>query len=121
MADETPRALLRAVEARDGLRCAWHGENTRDGRCRPATLVPQHRQGGMGGRADKHRLSNVVLICSWLNGIIEADPMWQAQAVDLGFKIADAAEPTREPIRHAAHGLVLLDDEGGVEWLRPQW
>ena len=107
MADQTPKWLLAALEARDGRRSAWTG-NEGD------TLVPQHRQGGMGGRKTKHRLSNVVWLESDINGLIESDPAWQAEAVERGIKISGYADPELAEVRHAVHGLVLLRDDGQV-------
>jgi len=101
----TPKALLKALDKRDGHRSAWTG-NTDD------TLVPQHRQGGMGGRRNKHRLSNTVWLESSINGWIESDPEWQAEAVRRGIKVSGFSEPSLVPIHHAVHGLVLLDDAG---------
>jgi hypothetical protein len=107
MSDVTPKALLAALDARDGHRCAWTG---REG----DTLVPQHRQGGMGGRRGKHRLSNVVWLDSIINGRIEAEPDWQLEAFERGIKIRSSDDPTQVEVRHAVHGLVLLGDLGEV-------
>lgn len=107
MADQTPKVLLEAMEQRDGRRSAWTG-NEGD------TLVPQHRQGGMGGRRGKHRLSNVVWLESEINGLIESDPGWQAEAVARGIKIGGHDDPELVEVRHAVHGLVLLRDDGQV-------
>lgn len=112
MADQTPKALLTALEERDGRRSAWTG-NEGD------TLVPQHRQGGMGGRAEKHRLSNVVWLESDINGLIEADPAMQAEAVRRGIKISGHADPEDVPVEHAVHGTVLLTDNGDVVPVAP--
>lgn len=106
-----PKRLLTALDARDGRVCAWHGESSE---CDPETLVPQHRQGGMGGRKGKHRLSNLVWLDSLTNGLIEADAGLQAEAVRRGIKISGFDEPSHAPIHHAVHGLCLLDDYGGV-------
>ena len=103
----TPVALLAVLNERDGHRCAWTGQES-------DRLVPQHRQGGAGGRRDKHRPSNVVWLDSILNGRIEAEPELQAEALRRGIKISGFADPTATPIEHAVHGLVLLDDAGGV-------
>ncbi len=102
----TPRPVLAAMEARDGRRSAWTGRED-------PTLVPQHRRGGMGGRKNKHRLSNVVWLESLINGAIESDPAMQAEAIRRGIKISLHADPARTPIHHAVHGLVVLDDAGG--------
>lgn len=107
MADQTPKGLLAALEVRDGRRSAWTG-NEGD------TLVPQHRQGGMGGRRMKHRLSNVVWLESDINGEIESDPEMQAEALRRGIKISGHDDPELVEVRHAVHGFVLLRDDGQV-------
>jgi hypothetical protein len=101
-----PKRLLEALDARDGHVCAWTGVDT-------GRLVPQHRQGGMGGRKGKHRLSNLVWLDSLLNGLIESDPTYQAEAIRLGIKISGFADPAAEPVEHVVHGRVVLDDDGG--------
>lgn len=68
----------------------------------------------MGGRVDKHRLSNVVWLESDINGLIEADPEWQAEAFRRGIKISGSADPELIEVRHAVHGMVLLRDDGQV-------
>lgn len=106
-----PKALRAALDARDGHVCAWTGIDT-------GRLVPQHRQGGMGGRKGKHRLSNLVWLDSLLNGLIESDPTYQAEALRRGIKISLHADPLRVPVEHVVHGLVYLDDAGKVEGVR---
>lgn len=103
----TPQSVLRAVTARDGHQSAWTGDDSE-------TLVPQHRQGGMGGSPTKHRLSNVVWLESHTNGDIESDPAMQAEAYSRGIKVSRFVDVAAVPILHAVHGWVLLDDEGGV-------
>lgn len=102
----TPSSVLRSLGERDGHRSAWTGNDDE-------TLVPQHRHGGMGGRKNKHRLSNVVWLESVINGLIESDPEWQMEALRRGIKISGFADPLTAPIKHAVHGIVLLDDLGG--------
>lgn len=121
MADTTPKPLLRALEARDGLICAWHGRDPRSDLCKPGTLVPQHRQGGMGGRNDKHRLSNVVWLDSFTNGAVESDPLMQLEAYERGIKIRGELDPERTPITHAVHGKCLLNDDGTIVPLTEKW
>lgn len=103
----TPKPLLKALNVRDGHRSAWTGDDV-------DTLVPQHRQGGMGGRRNKHRLSNVVWLESDINGLIESDPVWQAEALARGIKISGFDDPRHVPILHAVHGRALLGDDGSV-------
>ncbi len=106
----TPKALLKALDLRDGRVCAWHGVA-----CGVDTLSPQHRANrGAGGRKSLHRLSNLVWLCSRLNSEIESDAVTAVLARRTGIKISSHAEPTREPIHHAVHGFVLLSDDGTV-------
>lgn len=106
MSSPVPKRLLDALDRRDGRVCAWTGIDT-------GRLVPQHRQGGMGGRRGKHRLSNLVWLDSEVNGLIESDPVYQEEAVRRGIKISGFANPLAVPVVHAIHGAVFLDDEGG--------
>jgi hypothetical protein len=73
----------------------------------------------MGGRANKHRLSNVVWLESIINGLIESDPKWQAEAIRRGIKISLHADPRMVPVDHAAHGLVWLTDDGRAVDVKP--
>lgn len=108
MSRSTPRLVLRAITARDGHECVWHGPS-----CGTDMLVPQHRQGGMGGRKNKHRLSNVVWLCSITNGDIEADADLADEARRRGIKISLHADPTSVPVEYPDGSVWWLDDEGG--------
>lgn len=104
-------ALRRALDERDGHRCAWHFE----GVCDLETLVPHHRVNrGMGGRASLNRLSNLVWLCAVVNGLIESSAEWAVGARVRGIKLSGHAEPSRERVRHAVHGWCLLTDDGAV-------
>lgn len=100
-----PPKILAELERRDGRRCAWTGETS-------DRLVPQHRQGGAGGRQGKHRLSNLLWLDSLINGLIESDAVMQGEAKRRGIKISLHAEPTLVPVLHAVHGVVFLTDDG---------
>jgi hypothetical protein len=106
MSSQTPRETLAMLDRRDGHRSAWTGEES-------DTLVPQHRIGGMGGSASKHRASNVVWLESDINGDIESNAEMQREAYRRGIKVSRFQDPAEVPIEHAVHGRVLLDDEGG--------
>ena len=107
----TPKALLQALDARDGRACAWHWV----GACDPETLSPHHRANrGHGGRPSLNRLSNLVWLCSEMNGLVESSADAAQAARDRGIKISSFAEPSRERIRHAVHGRVFLNDDGTV-------
>jgi hypothetical protein len=68
----------------------------------------------MGGRPSLHRLSNLVWLESNVNGLIESDSEWQAEAYRRGIKISGSADPELAEVRHAVHGAVLLRDDGQV-------
>ena len=68
----------------------------------------------MGGSRESNRLSNGVLLDSIINGLIESEADWQAEAERRGIKVSGYADPATVPIHHAVHGLVLLDDQGGI-------
>jgi hypothetical protein len=102
-----PKAILRAMTARDGHRSAWTGADV-------DTLVPQDRGNrGMGGRS-VYDLANYVWLESDINGLIESDATWAAEARERGIKISRFADPRLEPIKHAVHGDVFLDNQGGI-------
>jgi hypothetical protein len=104
----TPVRLLNELTKRDGHVSVWTG-------CDVDTLVPQHRQGGMGGGASKQRLSNLLWLESDINGLIESDAAFAAEARRRGIKISLHDDPEAVPVTHAAHGLrCLLTDDGAV-------
>lgn len=94
MADRTPTKTIAAIDRRDavhGRACVLTGsEGDR--------IVPQHRQGGMGGRKDKHAPARVLWIDSIFNGLIEHDPEWQAIAMATGVKLWSTVDPERVPV-----------------------
>lgn len=108
-----PPSILAELDERDGHRSAWTGTEYAHGP--DCVLVPQHRQGGMGGRRGKHRLSNLVWLESEMNGLITADPMLQAEARRRGIAISLHDDPEVEPCEHAVHGTVRLFDDGTVK------
>ncbi len=96
------------ITERDGGVCAWTGIDT-------GRLIVQHRANrGMGGRKSMNRLSNGILLDSILNGLIESHPYYQAEAIHRGIKISGFADPLEVPVQHVVHGLVYIDDEGGI-------
>lgn len=108
-----PKKDLDALDDRDGHRCAWTGHEYVRG-SDSDVLVPQHRQGGMGGRRGKHRLSNLVWLESRINGLIEDDANFAAVARQRGIKVSIHERDLRTvPVNHAAHdGEVYLTDDG---------
>ncbi|KAM9863110.1 hypothetical protein ACI1US_00995 [Leucobacter sp. BZR 635] len=106
----TPKAALKQLEARDGHECSWHGP-----RCGTDVLVPQHRQGGMGGSKTKHRASNLLWLCSLTNGLIESDADLGQEARERGIKVPFWADTTITPVLYPDGRWYLLDDIGGKE------
>lgn len=100
-----PAKVLAKLTERDGHRSAWTGLDV-------DTLVPQHRQGGMGGRRGKHSLANLVWLESDLNGAIKDNADLQAEAMRRGIAISIHADPRLVPVEHAVHGEVWLTEDG---------
>lgn len=107
MSDRVPRAKLRALSERDGFVCAWTA-TTGD------RLVPQHRQGGMGGRPNKHRTENLLWLDSLLNGWIEDDAKLAEIAKAYGIKVPLwVADVAAVPVFFAAENAwFVLDGDG---------
>lgn len=80
---------------------------------REDTLVPQHRAGrGMGGSKLLDRPSNVVVICSYLNGLIESDPVTADIAREYGWKLYRWQNPEEVPFYDLAdRQWYLLDND----------
>lgn len=90
----TPKRLLRALDARDGHLCAAHGL-----RCDPRTLTPQHRGNrGHGGRPSADVITNLIWLCSALNGEIESIAVAAAGARHWGWKISSFADASTIPV-----------------------
>ncbi len=101
MADRTPATVILSLDRRDALRaraCVMTGTETE-------RIVPQHRQGGAGGRKNKHRLTNVLWLDSVVNGWIESNADWAAQAQASGVKVPIWVEDERlVPVYFANEG-----------------
>lgn len=101
MADRTPAKTIRALDRRDaeqGRACVMTGRQT-------DRIVPQHRQGGAGGRKNKHRLTNVLWLDSIFNDWIERDDEWAAHAQAWGVKVPIwVDDETRVPVFFANEG-----------------
>lgn len=99
MADRTPATVILALDRRDALRgraCVMTARQT-------ARIVPQHRQGGAGGRKNKHRLPNVLWLDSIVNGLIESNADWAAHAQAWGVKVPVWVDDERRvPVYFAA-------------------
>lgn len=102
----TPKDFKRLV-ARDGY-CLHCGEDE--------AIAPNHRinrgMGGKNSRAD--RPSNLVIICSLLNGRIEENAFYRELAIENGWKLESWQDPATQPVFDACTGdWYLLNDEYG--------
>jgi hypothetical protein len=89
----------------------------RDLRCpcgcvgREDTFVPQHRAGrGMGGSKLLNVPSNILVMCSILNGAIESDPNTAQQAREYGWKLFRWQDPETTPFYDLHDGTWNLID-----------
>jgi len=78
-------------------------------------IAPNHRiNRGMGGSKKLDHWANLVILCSILNGQIEADSRWAAMAESYGYKLRRHQDPKTEPVFDAITGVwYLLDDDLG--------
>ncbi len=75
-------------------------------------LVPNHRANrGMGGSKVRERSSNVVVLCSLLNGLIESDALAAQEARSYGWKIDTWQDPLRTPVFDKSLGQWFLFDD----------
>lgn len=74
--------------------------------------VNHHRANrGNGGMKSLNRPSNILVVCSQLNGLMESDADWAARARDYGWKISKFAQPEFEPVYYPLEGRwYYLDD-----------
>ena len=95
--------------ARDFGRC-WHCGLDDD------TLVPQHRAGrGMGSVKSRHTPSNIIVLCSWMNGAIESDHRQADFAKRQGWKLQSWQDPLNVPVFDTrTNEWKMLDDSFGV-------
>lgn len=92
----------------------------RDGHCPCCgtdddTLICQHRKNrGMGGSKSLNRPSNIIVLCSRMNGLIESDFYWQQEAKKNGWKLESWQDPYLEPFIDLTDGHeYYLDDTYG--------
>lgn len=74
---------------RDQYRCYHCGKSDE-------TLIPQHRVNrGMGGSKTRNNPSNLITLCSYFNGAVEASEAAQTLAKRMGWK-CESWQDTRE-------------------------
>lgn len=78
------------------------------------TLIPQHRSNrGMGG-GGSNDASNIIVLCSLANGLLESDPQFALQGRENGWKLNRWQDSSLEPVYDAYGGFwVYLDDDYG--------
>lgn len=102
----TPKSFQKLLK-RDGGRCLHCGETE--------ALAPNHRANrGMGGSKSRDVPSNLVVLCSVMNGLIESDYSAAVIARRCGWKLNTWDDPKKEPVFDRNSGIwYLLDDEFG--------
>ena len=78
-------------------------------------VAPNHRiNRGMGGSKRLDVPSNLVVLCSTLNGLIESDSRWARVAREYGWKLEKWQKPSEVKVFSIILGeWVLLDDAWG--------
>jgi hypothetical protein len=91
----------------------------RDGYClhcgETVAISPQHRVNrGMGGSKLRGQSSNLVVLCSELNGLAESSSPHRKLALKYGWKLASWEDPELIPVFDGVAGVwYLLDDNFG--------
>jgi hypothetical protein len=80
-------------------------------------LIPNHRIGGMGGhRSDDP--TNLVLMDSITNGLLESDADWRRKALHYGWRLESWEDPSAEPFFHVGlRRWVLPDSFWGLKYV----
>lgn len=91
----------------------------RDGSCAATgevsdRLVPNHRiNRSVGGTNDP---TNIVVMDSIINGLLESDATWRRKAIKYGWKLESWQNPAEEPYFHfGLRRWVLPDSEHGFK------
>lgn len=99
-----PKEFARLV-ARDG-HCLHCGETE--------AIAPNHRANrGMGGKNAKAEVpSNLVVLCSIVNGLLESSSTWATLGKQYGWKLSSWQDPLTEPVFDTLSGewRLLSDD-----------
>ena len=91
----------------------------RDGGClhcgETEAVAPNHRiNRGMGGSRRLDKPSNLVVLCSVVNGLIESQAQWQALAREWGWKLQRWQKPEEQPVFDSMAGRwYYLDNSWG--------
>ena len=103
----TPKQFRRYVDRDKG--CVHCG--------RTDTIVPHHRGNrGMGGSKARDVPSNIIVMCSYWNGIMESDARAAQIAREYGWKVSSHDTPKEREIYYPSEGVwYRLDDDYGKE------
>lgn len=103
MAQMTAKQFNKYLD-RDGG--CWHCGDTE-------TAIPHHRANrGMGGSKRREVPSNVIVMCSIFNGLMESDTSSALAAMQFGWKIPGYASPINEPVYNMNDGCwYVLNNE----------
>jgi len=95
----TPKQFKKFLD-RDGG--CWHcGDFT--------TAIPHHRLNrGMGGSKARDEPSNVIVMCSMMNGLMESDPIMALMAREFGWKLESWQNPAEVPVFNATQNEWFL-------------
>lgn len=64
-------------------------------------LIPHHRANrGMGGSKARHEPSNILVMCSRVNGLMESDAIVAEMAREFGWKLESWQKPEDVPVYH---------------------
>jgi hypothetical protein len=95
----TPKQFAKFL-ARDGS--CWHCGLDTD-------LIPHHRMNrGMGGSKAREEPSNVIVMCSMINGLMESDPIMAQMAREFGWKLESWQKTSEVPVFDVTSGVWYL-------------
>lgn len=88
----------------------------RDGGCihcgETEAVAPHHRRNrGMGGSKLLDAPSNIVVICSVINGLLESDTYWARKGRDWGWKLTAGQDPATTPVWVPVEGAWFTFDD----------
>jgi len=87
----TPKQFKKFLD-RDGG--CWHCGDT-------TSVIPHHRVNrGMGGSKGRDEASNIIVMCSNVNGLMESDPIMAQMAREFGWKLESWQDPVSVSVWH---------------------
>lgn len=79
-------------------------------------LAPHHRANrGMGGSKARDVPSNIIVICSLYNGLLESNYTQAQLGIAMGWKLTAGQDPKLTPVNILGRWFLLDDDFGKVE------